>query len=263
MDSLTGDFNQFSLLDFDANNQPTINGDSRAQSQSSKTRANNRICPSLKSSESFYDFYICVDFECTCDSNNSYWDHEIIEIPAVIVAACSLEIVGEFRTFVRPSWETKLTKFCTKLTGIHQEDVDSAPLIDEAIQLLMKYLGVNNFLLNGLFVFDGDWDVNSFLIPELTDKKIPVPAKFLQFCNIRKVFDSHFGRAPRRSNVKRDIEFMIKKLSGQTFVGRKHSGIDDARNLARVLIQLIHKGAGKNVSKFISTVTEPPMSQSL
>lgn len=34
--------------------------------------------------------------------------------------ASKLEVVDEFRTFVKPTWRPQLSKFCTSLTGITQ-----------------------------------------------------------------------------------------------------------------------------------------------
>jgi 3'-5' exoribonuclease 1 len=34
--------------------------------------------------------------------------------------ACQLEIVDEFRSFVKPTWRPQLSQFCTDLTGITQ-----------------------------------------------------------------------------------------------------------------------------------------------
>lgn len=35
----------------------------------------------------------------------------------------TLELVDEFRTFVRPTWKPILSQFCTQLTGISQVGV--------------------------------------------------------------------------------------------------------------------------------------------
>ena len=39
-----------------------------------------------------YDFYAVVDFECTCERGDSWWVHEIIEFPVVLVNATSRQV---------------------------------------------------------------------------------------------------------------------------------------------------------------------------
>lgn len=45
---------------------------------------------------------------------------EVIEFPTVLLDAASLEVVDEFRVYVRPVRNPTLTRFCTSLTGIEQ-----------------------------------------------------------------------------------------------------------------------------------------------
>ena len=59
---------------------------------------------------------------------------EVIEFPTVLLDAASLEVVDEFRVYVRPVRNPVLTPFCTSLTGIEQVGgvwcvVDSGGLI--------------------------------------------------------------------------------------------------------------------------------------
>jgi Exonuclease len=53
------------------------------------------------------------------------WVNEIIEFPLVIIDVATQKTeAAEFRTFVKPEINPKLTKFCNELTGIVQEEVD-------------------------------------------------------------------------------------------------------------------------------------------
>ena len=45
-----------------------------------------------------------------------------------------LEIVDEYRRYVRPTWKPQLSEFCTELTGITQETVDSAETFKQVLQ---------------------------------------------------------------------------------------------------------------------------------
>ena len=75
-----------------------------------------------------YDFYAILDFEATCENNDRGWKNEIIEFPTVIVDAKTLQTVDEFREFVKPVLNPTLTTFCTELTGITQDTIDTKGL---------------------------------------------------------------------------------------------------------------------------------------
>ena len=48
----------------------------------------------------YTDFYIVIDFEATCEKENPKdYQHEIIEFPAVLVDAETLEVVKPFHIF--------------------------------------------------------------------------------------------------------------------------------------------------------------------
>lgn len=76
--------------------------------------------------------FLCVlDVEATCEKNCRNYVHEIIEFPVVVVDLYEKEIVGEFHSYVRPTVNSTLSDFCTKLTGITQEKVDQSPTLDQ------------------------------------------------------------------------------------------------------------------------------------
>lgn len=76
---------------------------------------------------------LVVDFECTCDSGEPNYPHEIIEFPVVVVDVALRRVVAEFHTYIRPVNHPILSPFCKELTGITQEQVDAAPTLPEAI----------------------------------------------------------------------------------------------------------------------------------
>ena len=43
----------------------------------------------------YYDYYLVIDFEATCDDSNSHeWQHEIIEFPIVLIDGKTQEVVS-------------------------------------------------------------------------------------------------------------------------------------------------------------------------
>ena len=86
---------------------------------------------------------------------------EIIEFPLVVIDVNQKKIVGEFQTYVKPTIHPKLTDFCTELTGITQDQVDSGlPLRDalDRVHVFLENLGV--FKSEFVFLSCGDFDGN-------------------------------------------------------------------------------------------------------
>ncbi|WP_426203874.1 exonuclease domain-containing protein [Pseudomonas sp. TWP3-1] len=83
-----------------------------------------------------YHYLYCVDLEATCDEVGESESPrplavlpdqmETIVIGLVVIGIETLEIVDEFKCFVRPQINPILTDFCKQLTSIQQADVDSA-----------------------------------------------------------------------------------------------------------------------------------------
>ena len=95
--------------------------------------------PALQS----YDFFLVLDVEATCQKGASMdYPNEIIasisklhprywltvypqEWPVCLLgwrdkADGTLDIISEFRSFVKPTWRPELSEFCMRLTGITQ-----------------------------------------------------------------------------------------------------------------------------------------------
>ncbi len=90
--------------------------------------------------------YVALDLETTGLSAKT---DRIIEIGAVLVE--SGEIKDTFETFVNPRME--LPQRIVEITGIRQEEVDSAPPIDEILSGLCAFLGGRD-LLGHQIIFD-------------------------------------------------------------------------------------------------------------
>ena len=193
--------------------------------------------------------YICVyDFECQCDKNNNLPFNEIIEFPVVIVDVKNQKIAHEFHTYVKPVIVPKLTEFCTELTGIKQDQVDKGILIQDAMKQLHAFLESKGlFKTEFVFASCGDFDGNQ-MKRESNHKQFKVPAYLRRWINLKKVFST--GEAnpafaspktiTKTKSVSGGMTDMLDKL-GLKLEGRHHSGIDDARNLARVVCEMLSR----------------------
>jgi len=183
------------------------------------------------------DYFIVIDFEATCESTNPPgYLHEIIEFPAVLVCAETHEVVSEFHAYCRPTNSPILTDFCKELTGITQLQVDSAAPFPTVLRRFDEWL--KQMVPTGTFCIatDGPWDIDRFLKQQCRHLQLDIPHYFHRWVNIRK----HFSNFYKISNA--NVELMLQHL-GLEFQGRPHSGIDDSRNIARILMELRKDGA--------------------
>ncbi|WP_013320295.1 3'-5' exonuclease [Gloeothece verrucosa] len=181
-----------------------------------------------------YDYYLVLDLEATCcellrsteGERGTIKRHEmeIIEIGAVMVEKQDLTIVAEFQTFIKPVRYPILTNFCKSLTSITQTQVDQAPSYPEAAILLKKWL--SNYS-NAVFGSWGDYDRHQFL-QDSKFHQVPFPIAY-PHVNLKQLFSERQG-LPKRYGMKEALE-----LAGLTLSGTHHRGIDDARNIAKLL----------------------------
>lgn len=180
------------------------------------------------------EFYLVVDLEATCDENHRIprAQTEIIEIGAVLVDADSLQPVEEFATFVKPIVHRKLTPFCTQLTSITQADVDAAPNFREAMIRFGKFIGGRD----AWFCSWGDYDRNQFERDAgRHGVRLPFRAGHL---NLKKRFSDALGETQSYG-----MSSALRRV-GLRLQGTHHRGIDDARNIARLLPWILgRKGA--------------------
>ncbi|CUG88635.1 exonuclease, putative [Bodo saltans] len=115
---------------------PTAMGIAEAASSNAMSSSN---AASTKNPQKFR-FLLVTDFECTCDSGEPNYPHEIIEFPVVVVDTRLNRTVGEFHTYIRPVRNPQLTTFCTELTGITQDMVQRAPTLPEALIMFDEWI---------------------------------------------------------------------------------------------------------------------------
>lgn len=170
--------------------------------------------------------YLVIDLEATCDQGGRLPGNqmEIIEIGAVLVDGPTLETVGEFQTFVRPVRNRLLTAFCTDLTTIKQSDVERAPRFPEAIAELREFLAGHN---DALFCSWGAYDNNQFK-QDAAYHRIGLPF-WGKHLNLKEQFSLRLGLRKQlgMAGALRHVGIELR--------GTHHRGIDDARNIAKLL----------------------------
>ncbi|PNF42020.1 3'-5' exoribonuclease 1 [Cryptotermes secundus] len=192
-------------------------------------------------------YYVIVDFEATCQETNvPDYQHEIIEFPAVLVSTELQQVIDHFQAYCRPVLNSTLSGFCKELTGITQEDVDTADTFPQVVKDFEAWLTKHKLGSKHKFtvVTDGPWDMGRFLYGQCKISGLPYPKFAKKWINIRKAF-SNFYKCRRFS-----LKMMLEHLE-LDFEGRPHCGLDDARNIARVLLRMISDGASIQVNERI------------
>jgi len=201
-------------------------------------------------SPSVYDFLVVMDFEATCEKSNlPNYPHEIIEFPAVLIDVNKWEIVDSWRRYVKPKLNPTLTPFCTNLTGITQDMVDSA---DDFLTVMNQF---NEWMISkGLgsehtfaVATDGPFDIARFLLLSCQQNDIRVPEWASRWINVKKVF-LNFYKIDKKCDKVRGLQDMLSRMYLE-FEGNPHCGLDDANNIARVVIRLLKDGAGLRVNE--------------
>ncbi len=169
--------------------------------------------------------FLVIDLEATCDDGGRVPKHqmEIIEIGAVLASGETLEPLAEFQTFVRPVRHPDLTPFCTALTSITQAMVSDAPGFADAIEQLRLFMGGGR----SLFCSWGNYDRNQFRQDaDYHGVALPFGADHL---NLKQAFSDQLGTRKRFG-----MAGALNKV-GIHLEGTHHRGIDDARNIAKLL----------------------------
>ncbi len=173
--------------------------------------------------------YLVIDLEATCDDQGAVPrdQMEIIEIGAVWVDGPTLQPVAEFQTFIKPVRHPRLTPFCTRLTSITQADVEHAPGFRMALSRLEQFITEHRGTRPPIFGSWGNYDRGQFR----QDARLHgVKPSFLgEHLNIKQAFSDALGTR-KRFGMGRALMRV-----GLPLEGTHHRGIDDARNIAKLL----------------------------
>lgn len=151
---------------------------------------------------------------------------EVLEIGAVRPADGA-----EFRTFVRPRRHPRLSAFCTKLTGIRQEDVDQAPSFPDALAAFLAFAGGDEDLVLASW---GAWDDRQ--LKRDAERWGLAPPRW-RGLNVKRAFARWAKRAHAPRGGWCGLSQAIERLGG-TFEGTPHRALDDARMVAWVYARL-------------------------
>lgn len=177
-----------------------------------------------------YNFYAVLDVEATCCNKGSIprEEMEIIEI-GVVVCDSNFTPLGTKSIFIKPVRNPVLTDFCKELTNITQDNVDNGFSFSDGLKEFNSFI---NYVTKGdpnvLYCSWGNYDKNQF------DKDCKFHEETHPFeydhLNLKFQFADKNNLNIRKCGLGKAL-----KLYGLEFYGTAHRGVDDARNIARLL----------------------------
>jgi inhibitor of KinA sporulation pathway (predicted exonuclease) len=170
------------------------------------------------------DKILVIDLEATCWAGDPPpgQDHEIIEIGLCLLDVATCQRTENRSILVRPEHST-VSKYCTSLTTLTQEQVAAGMSLREACRILEKDYQSGK----RLWASYGDYDRKQF------QKECEAHGLDYPFgdghINVKSLFAAVY-------NLKKEVglDRAMKKL-GFPLEGTHHRGGDDAWNIARIL----------------------------
>jgi inhibitor of KinA sporulation pathway (predicted exonuclease) len=187
-------------------------------------------------------YLVCVDFEATCDYAPvplvNTKSAEIIEFPWVVIDTETMRVVDAQHLYVKPDNMAGVTSFTSKLTGITPNMLVDKENLQTVLKKFHGYLR-NKFGVNFRILTDGIWDLQVQLRSEAKRKNIILDWYFHQYFDIKhefKRFLPYFS-----DSYQPGLKAMLEAF-GMKFEGRHHSGLEDAKNIARLTLNMLLLG---------------------
>ncbi|CAI0440946.1 unnamed protein product [Linum tenue] len=176
---------------------------------------------------------------------------EILEFPVLLIDTRTMSVVDLFHRFVRPTAmseqrvdeyiENKYGKF-----GVDRVWHDTALPFVEVVQQFEDWLiqhclwekKQNGSLNRAAFVTCGNWDVKTQVPKQCVVSKMKLPPYFNEWINLKDVYLNFYN--PKQEA--RGMRTMMEQLK-MPMLGSHHLGIDDTRNIARIVLRMLADGA--------------------
>ncbi len=172
---------------------------------------------------------LVVDLEATCwgEGRGPREEMETIEFGAVLVRMSDLRPIDERSWFIKPKLHPVLSEFCTELTSITQDQVDNADSFEKVCELIAEWLEPHRERLGwGSW---GNYDKHQ-LQKDAARLGMRSPLEPYHHRNLKAAFSKQHELGKWRPGMRAALE-----LCGLAIEGAHHRGIDDARNIARML----------------------------
>jgi len=175
---------------------------------------------------------LVIDIEATCwkdkppNQQLGETQNEIIEI-GIAVIDIKAKVLESSRSIMVKNVRTEISDFCTELTTITQEMIDQHGIFfSEACDILKReYKSDRN-----IFASWGDYDRGAFE-KNCRWNNVPYPFQKNIHLNVKTLFAAKFGYNGGQESCARDLGIVMQ--------GTAHRGIDDAVNIAKILLKIL------------------------
>ncbi|XP_021773735.1 uncharacterized exonuclease domain-containing protein At3g15140-like [Chenopodium quinoa] len=185
------------------------------------------------------DFFLVLDLEGKV---------EILEFPVMIIDAKTLQVVDFFHRFVRP---TKMSEQRIKeyiegkygKIGVDRVWDDTAIPFKDVIQEFEAWITGHNLwekesggsLSKAAFVTCGNWDIKTKIPQQCQVCGMQIPPYFMEWINLKDIYLNFYNRTAK------GMRTMLDQLE-IPLLGSHHLGIDDTKNIARVVQRMLADG---------------------
>ena len=172
-----------------------------------------------------FEHMMVVDLEATCWEDRRD-DMETIEFGAVVLRLTDLAEVDALTWYVQPKLNT-VSDFCTRLTSITQADVEDGVSFEKLHTEVSAWVRSLGSLVWGSW---GEFD-RTQLEKDAARCELRSPLADVPYVNLKELFWASYPSARRK---RRGLYYALMACE-MIFEGRQHRGIDDARNIARLV----------------------------
>ena len=170
-----------------------------------------------------------IDIESACDDTRdlSFLEKEIIQIGIAFIDLDGLTMAGNDRFFVKPRAAT-ISEFCTKLTGITQDQVDKGKDLADVFEHLRKTLNTGSMIMASYGDYDRD-HIKRWC--ETWKLRYPFGPRHINIKTLTRIAYS-LDREP-------GLDQAAQMLWDGPPLGRHHNAGDDANTASFILRQLL------------------------
>tara|TARA_R110000823_G_scaffold310534_1_gene435497 strand:+ start:6267 stop:6962 length:696 start_codon:yes stop_codon:yes gene_type:complete len=176
---------------------------------------------------------LVVDLEATCWENRitPTGEGQNTDNMEIIEFGCALanrngELLDSQSFLVQPAKNPQISEFCTSLTSISQSMIEAAPLFPEVCRMIDAWLGQPHE--DFIWCSWGNYDRLHIQADGEKNGALPVIMKYPHL-NLKRIWRRTTGQK-RKNGMIHALEY-----HGLTLEGHHHRGIDDARNMVRLL----------------------------
>lgn len=180
---------------------------------------------------------LILDFEANATDKNEFprEEMEIIEFPILVFDIKNKIVIDTFHMYVKPKIHPILTDFCKNLTKIEQSTVEAANDFETVLNEAEKF--ISKYEHNSIFLTCGDWDLKIALFNQLSLINFQASDKFKKWINIKKEYKTFYKLKKQPVGMHTMLEDLNLELKGT-----HHSGIDDCKNIAQIIVRMINDG---------------------